>query len=433
MKYVLCLWASLMCASTLQAVELDAMSRARALQALQSGTDPAVTSLAHADVLLLKATLALQAGKPKQALNVLHSYAKQSKTNDPLIDMLEAEAYRRSALLAVANAGEYANQIQEKMQEEVKHLEGANLSQGLREADVRLNAFLDHLDAVSGMPLDILQVDKGIYSIFLVDKARSRMFVYARNANGVLERVADEYIVTGEKLGDKQASGDARTPNGVYRFVKRLQGKNLEARYGPVAYPIDYPNELDILHHKNGYGIWMHGYAEGVDRRPPRDTKGCFALPNPRLLAMSKYVKLGKSWVVVGENFEFGDDEARQVLQNSVQQTLESWRKDWSALDTPAYLKFYHEKFHAGKRDLAAWKTYKKRVNANKSFVHVGISNLTLIRDANRWAEGEVVVAEFDQSYRSNNYQDSSRKRLYLARLDAQSPWRILIEESVKP
>jgi len=120
-------------------------------------------------------------------------------------------------------------------------------------------------------------------------------------------------------------------------------------------------------------------------------------------------------------------------LQTSVQQMLEAWREDWSALDTPSYLKFYHEKFRSGKRDLAAWKRYKQRVNANKTFVHVDISHLTLIRDTNRWAEGEVVVAEFNQDYRSNNYQDYSRKRLYLARLDAQSPWRILIEGSIKP
>ncbi len=433
MRYILCLWVSLLFSPVSQAVEEDSMSRARALQALQAGTDPAVTSLAHADISLLKATLALKAGEPEQALKVLHSYAKQSKKNDPLIDMLEAEAYRRSALLAVANAGDYAAHMQGEIQDGVQHLEDANLSPGLREADVRLNAFLEQLDVAAGMPLDILQVDEDIYSVFLVDKARSRMFVYARNAGGVLERVADEYIVTGTELGDKQASGDARTPNGVYRFVKRLQGKSLESRYGPVAYPIDYPNELDVLHHKNGYGIWMHGYGDGVGRRPPRDTKGCFALPNPRLLAMSKYVKLGKSWVVVGENFEFGDDEKRQILQTSVQQTLESWRKDWSALDTAAYLNFYHKKFRSGKRDLAAWKRYKQRVNASKTFIYIDISHLTLIRDANRWAEGEVVVAEFNQHYRSNNYQDFSRKRLYLARLDAQSPWHILIEESVKP
>ncbi|MDQ6968398.1 MAG: hypothetical protein Q9M14_06940, partial [Mariprofundaceae bacterium] len=130
----------------LQAAEADSTARAHALQVLQIGTDPVVTSLAHADVSLLKATLALKAGEPEQALQVLHSYAKQSKSNDPLIDMLEAEAYRRSALQAVANAGEYAKQLQGRKQ----HLEDANLSQGLREADVRLNAFLDNLDAETG-------------------------------------------------------------------------------------------------------------------------------------------------------------------------------------------------------------------------------------------------------------------------------------------
>jgi len=426
MKIVLFLSLSLMCTSALYAAELDSNLRERALLALQAGTDPAVTSLADEDVILLQATLALQAGQTDVALDVLHS---SSKGNDPLLDMLEAEAYRRSAMQIVADAGDYAKGVRTQQQS----LQDANLSDGLREADVRLNAFLEHLDASQGLPAELLQVDDSIYSVFLVDKARSRMFVYARSAEGGLERVADEYIVTGANAGDKQVSGDARTPNGVYRFVKRLQGKNLESRYGPVAYPIDYPNALDKLHHKDGYGIWMHGYAEGVGRRPPRDTKGCFALSNPRLLAMSQYVQLGKSWVVVGENFKFGDNELRQTLQRSVLQTLDAWRENWSALNTSAYLSFYHDKFHSDKGDLAAWKRYKQRVNAGKAFIHVDISHLTLIHDGNRWSEGEVVVAEFDQLYRSNNYQDHSRKRLYLARSDAEKPWKILIEESVDP
>jgi hypothetical protein len=72
-------------------------------------------------------------------------------------------------------------------------------------------------------------------------------------------------------------------------------------------------------------------------------------------------------------------------------------------------------------------------VNANKTLIDVNISHVTLVRDNTIWPEGEVVVAEFDQQYQSSNYKDNSRKRLYLARLNEQEPWRILIEETVKP
>jgi len=426
MNKVLVLWLSLMAPFLLQAEDLGSTLKSRALQVLQSGSSPLLASLADKDVLLLQATLALKSGEPARALDVLRPYAKG---NDPLVDMLEAEAYRRSAIQAVANAGEYAKGL--KLQHD--YLQKADLSGGLREADVRLNVFLDRLNTSSAMPLNLLQVDTDIHSVFIVDKERSRMFVYARNGNGALKQVADEYVVTGAKIGDKYVRGDARTPNGVYRFVKRLQGRDLEARYGPVAYPIDYPNALDVLHHKDGSGIWMHGYAENIDRRPPQDTKGCFALPNERLLTVSKHVDVGKSLVLVGRNFVFNKPQERQILKDSVLKVVDAWRKNWSALNTEAYLNFYHKNFHSGNYDLSGWKHHKRRVNAHKSFVEVAISHLSLVRDNNMWSEGEVVVAEFDQRYQSNNYQDHSRKRLYLARLDKQTPWRILIEETVKP
>ena len=421
LRYILCVVVFLG-SSLAQAGGLDDVGRQRVLKALQDGVDPNVQSLSANDVLVLKAIVALDDGETRHALDILSA---QRLKKDPLLAILEAEAYRRSALEAVEKAGGYAKNLTH--QQEL--LKDADLSSGLREANVRLSSLADKLDGVAGFPLDLLQVDARIYSVFLVDKARSRLFVYARDGTGNLVRVADEYVVTGFQQGDKHQEGDARTPNGIYRFVRRLQGRSLDVRYGPVAYPIDYPNSLDHLHHKDGSGIWLHGYAEGVGRRPPRDTKGCFALPNSRLLAVSKYVQLGKSWVIVGEDFKFNDDRQRDVLKASVKESLEAWRKDWSALNTPAYLAHYHKDFHSGRWNLAAWKRYKMRVNAKKSFVDVKISHLTLIHDPNEWREGEVVVAEFDQAYRSDNYQDMTHKRIYWVRKDRTDAWKILLEE----
>jgi murein L,D-transpeptidase YafK len=398
----------------------------RALMALDSGESDAVKALPASEQQVLKATLALKGGSPERALD----YLKHEKSdNDPLIALLEAEAHRQSAVLAVARAGTYARGLQD----EKKNLENADLSSGLGEANVRLNAFIDQLDGIYGSPMHLLQLGADIKSVFLVDKARSRMFVYERNSNDEFERVADEYIVTGAKGGDKQKRGDARTPNGVYRFVKRLDDHELEARYGPVAFPIDYPNELDRLHHKNGHGIWMHGYPVGVGRRPPQDTRGCFALPNDRLLAMAEHVYLKQSWVIVGENFVFDQKERQSALLNSVKSVLNQWKQDWSSLDTEAYLNHYHNAFRSGKRNLAGWKRYKRRVNSNKSFINVSISDLSLIHDPSSWPEGEIVVAEFNQHYRSSNYQDITRKRIYLARTGSDGEWQVLIEESVTP
>jgi hypothetical protein len=58
---------------------------------------------------------------------------------------------------------------------------------------------------------------------------------------------------------------------------------------------------------------------------------------------------------------------------------------------------------------------------------------MTIINDPTPWQEGELVVVEFTQGYKSSNYSDSGKKRLYLARNSAEKPWNILIEESIKP
>jgi len=392
--------------------------------ALQDGKASAVRSLSSQERTILQATVALKTDKPDQALILLEA-ARHAK--DPLVSLLEAEAHRQQAIHAAQQAGIYADGM--KKQEQL--LASADLNNGLGEADARLRAFMDRLHRQDGDPVDILMPGPDVANVFMFDKARNRMFVYEPTASGGLKQITDEYVVTGTVVGDKQHRGDGRTPHGVYRFVKKLQGKNLESRYGPVAFPIDYPNELDVLHKKDGSGIWLHGYSMDVSRRPPQDTRGCFSLSNDRLLAMAKYVKLRHSWVIVGENFVFDQAARKKQLLDSVKRDIEAWRRDWTQLDTEAYLSHYHRKFHSGTRDLAAWKRYKRRVNASKRFVDVSFTHITLIHDPNPWPEGEVVVAEFDQSYRSSNYADKGRKRIYLARANANQNWKILLEESL--
>ncbi|HXH71686.1 MAG TPA: L,D-transpeptidase family protein [Mariprofundaceae bacterium] len=415
--------AALLAATAAHAMGDDNWSRAR--EALDAGDSDLVKQMPEHDLTILKATVALKSGQPEEALKLLGNNVDQ----DPLAALLGAEAHRQEAVRAVETAGSYARDVQQQ-----SHLlASADLSAGLGEADARLHAFLDKLDSEFNAPLDLLQLGPEVRNVFMVDKGRNRLFIFDRQPDGSLHKVADEYVVTGASSGDKTSEGDGKTPNGIYRFVKRLEGKSLEAKYGPVAFPIDYPNELDSLHHKNGHGIWLHGYPLDVERRPPRDTKGCFALPNNKLLAVADEITLGKSWVIVGRDFAFNQPAEQQDLLQSVENAIESWRKDWASLDTDAYLSHYHAEFRSGKYDLAGWKRYKERVNAGKTSIDVSFSDLTIIHDPSPWPEGEVVVAEFKQHYRSNNYADETRKRLYLARAGKDAPWKVLIEETIEP
>jgi murein L,D-transpeptidase YafK len=375
---------------------------------------------------ILGATLALEQNNHEKALMMLRNPTNQG---DPLVYLLKAEAHRRAALEAVSSVGDYAKH--KKVSEQM--FAAIDLKSDLNEATVRLQAFADKVDGTSGYPLDLLLLNDDVESVFLVDKARSRMFVYQRDENKQFQRVADEYVVTGAKGGDKELRGDAKTPNGIYRFTAIRHDQTLRARYGPVVFPIDYPNTLDQLHGKTGDGIWMHGYPENVKRRPPQDTRGCFALPNQNLKQMEPYVIPGKSWVVIGENFEFDSNEKRSILLSSVQDSVNAWVNDWQSLDSEAYLSHYHEKFRSGKYNLKRWGKYKKRVNGNKKFINVELSSMNILHDPSLSQEGEVVVADFVQKYHSSNYKDTGKKRLYLARKNAQEPWKILIEESLQP
>jgi murein L,D-transpeptidase YafK len=415
---------ALLCLSLpLHAAYAEPEQWSRVSRALKVADSKAAKELSAQDRVILQATLALKSDQPDQALKLLNTANNQ----DPLVALLEAEAHRREAMQAVQQAGDYAK----KLQLQGQLLASADLSRGLGEADARLHSFIDKLDAVNGNPFDILLSGSNMANVFMIDKARNRLYVFEPDHKGGLKKIADEYVVTGSVAGDKKRQGDARTPNGIYRFIQKLEDSELEARYGPVAFPIDYPNELDALHGKDGYGIWMHGYPFDVQRRPPQDTRGCFALSNARLLKMAQYVKLGRSWVIIGENLIFDQNRSKQALLKSVRRDIEAWRSDWASLDVDAYLSHYHHDFRSGKRDLAAWKRHKHRVNTGKTFVDVSFRDMTIIHDPNRWPEGEVVVAEFDQHYRSSNYSDIGRKRLYLARESDNSPWKILLEEGL--
>ena len=106
---------------------------------------------------------------------------------------------------------------------------------------------------------------------------------------------------------------------------------------------------------------------------------------------------------------------------------MANWHTAWESLDVEQYLAFYDEAFDNGQKDYTAWLAHKRRVGAQKEFIDVDISNVSLLR----YPGNEMLIqAEFKQQYKSNNFSGSDIKRQYW-RQQQNGSWRIIYEASI--
>jgi len=287
------------------------------------------------------------------------------------------------------------------------------------EARMRLQRYLDAPPRDS-LPLPMLKLAPTQAHAVLVDTSRSRLFVFA-NRDGEPRYVTDFYVSLGKNGVEKRREGDQKTPIGVYTIVAAKQ--KLPEFYGPGAFPISYPNEWDRLHGRKGHGIWLHGTPPETYSRPPRATDGCVALTNDDLQRLARYVDVGRTPVVISEGIEWAAPERWQESRREFLATFEQWRADWESRDVERYLAHYSPDFRAEGKDLAAWKARKRKVGAGKSWIKVGISDLSVFGQP----EGEgMFVATFTQDYRSSNLSNRTVKRQYWAREGGR--WRVVFE-----
>lgn len=293
---------------------------------------------------------------------------------------------------------------------------------GLREeAQARLRAIRER-PAQDLLPRYVLQLHEEQKHALVVDSRRSRLYVYA-NAGGRPVRVADYYVTLGKNGMEKTREGDQKTPLGVYHVTANLPRSKLTDFYGAGAFPINYPNEWDRRLGRNGYGIWLHGVPSDVYSRPPRASDGCIVLANPDLESVGRYLQVGLTPVIIADEIEWSDAAAIEAERRSLAAAIEQWRADWSSRDSERYLAHYSARFASGRNDYAAWAAHKRRVNAAKRWIEVGVSRLAMFRYPR---QGDFVVVAFDQDYRSDRLSNVMRKRQYWIKEEGR--WKILYE-----
>ncbi len=300
----------------------------------------------------------------------------------------------------------------------------ADLEQLRDEARQRVRALTDPLPN-DKVPAYLLNLSDSYRHALVVDASRSRLYVYANRAGKPI-RVADFYITIGKAGAGKQKEGDNRTPIGIYAISSFKPSRELTDFYGSGAFTLTYPNEWDTRQGRNGHGIWIHGSPSNTYSRTPRASEGCVVLANDDLSRLGQYIQIGKTPVIIAEQIEWIAPETLDARRSDLAAAIDQWRQDWESRDASRLLRHYSTAFRTGSQNLQAFAASKHKVNAAKSWIKVGLDDVSLMLYPER---PDFALVSFVQDYQSNNLSDRTPKRQFWARENGR--WKIIHETSL--
>lgn len=253
--------------------------------------------------------------------------------------------------------------------------------------------------------------------ILVVDKLSHRLNIFESQRLGV-KKVKSFEISIGKSGGDKRVRGDFKTPEGIYLFTRIMEDADLAPRYGIRAFATNYPSPFDRLLKKTGSGIWVHGLNRQLKAD---DTRGCIALENHNIEAITPFIAIEKTPIIITKNsnqinFTNSPDEANDYLT-----LINEWADAWQSKDIDRYMAFYAQQFHSGHYRIKSWRRHKDRLAKLYQYINIRISKPSFFRFR------DSLIIQLNQHYENNRFTDLGRKHLYLARLNLQ--WKIVDEK----
>jgi murein L,D-transpeptidase YafK len=164
-------------------------------------------------------------------------------------------------------------------------------------------------------------------SHFLVVEKKSQKLKLFEQGDSL--RLIKEYTcATGQNIGNKQNSGDSRTPEGVYFITAIYEDKKITV-FGSRAFHLDYPNIFDSHAGRLGDGIFIHGTNKKLT---PNSTNGCITLDNRDLDELAPYLSVASLPVIIlnaedeatfsgSLSLEKGDDRINDILSRFTAET----------------------------------------------------------------------------------------------------------------
>lgn len=290
------------------------------------------------------------------------------------------------------------------------------------EARVRLLRYIDQ-PAPDSLPRQILQLAPNQKYALLADADRARLFIF-ENVEGEPLLIRDYYLSVGRNGVNKRSEGDKKTPVGVYTLSNELPRQQLTSFYGAGALPLNYPNEWDTLQGRSGHGIWLHGVPPDTYSRPPKTSDGCLVVSNPDYSEIARFIRGDNTPIIIAERTDWVDRATWQAQREALLNKLETWKADWQKQDVERFLGHYSNEFL--NREGASWSDSKRRNISQKTWIRVGLSDMSLFL----YPSNDLAVITFTQSYDSDKHRDISIKRLYLKLENGN--WRIAFEKTLQ-
>jgi murein L,D-transpeptidase YafK/ketosteroid isomerase-like protein len=222
-----------------------------------------------------------------------------------------------------------------------------------------------------------------------------------------MSTLQDYDCTTGQVAGDKMTSGDLRTPEGVYFVVTKIDRGLDFTEYGGIAYPLNYPNPVDILHGKTGYGIWLHSRGKDI---VPLSTKGCVAIDLDAIGRLGPHLRAGTA-VVVAENVATDArpaTKAESAITSLLEDKTRKWNTAWAGRSSEFFAMYNPDAYSKAQQSpFAAFRSQKERLFAVLPWIHIVYRDINVMQGPDYW------VTWFEQYYRAPNMTAEGVRRLY--------------------
>ncbi|MGI9201220.1 MAG: L,D-transpeptidase family protein [Woeseiaceae bacterium] len=281
------------------------------------------------------------------------------------------------------------------------------------------------LAAADNLPGYVLLLPESVETVLIAETDTATLHRYEVASTAVVSSDVRRMSIGQNGVGKKK-SGDRRTPLGVYFVIENLDTRNLHEKYGPVAFPLDYPNAWDTRNSRTGHGIWIHGVAAGSGLRPERDTDGCIALPNDELLALEADLTPLRTPVIVTRRIHEPDPTEKEETRKRLLTALDGWQRSYREGDWFRYLSFYADDFAYRGLDRDEWLAYRLQTVGNRPIDDFSIDDVMLVADPE---EASLFLSRFTQRIVEPDRTVETIKRLYWRRA-ADGAFKVVAEDN---
>ena len=244
----------------------------------------------------------------------------------------------------------------------------------------------------ASVPRALIQIPENENAV-IVEKKSQMLYVYSEK-KGLGSPTFQAPCSTGANPGPKTRAGDKRTPEGVYFLKDEFEDRYLTPVYGEKAFPSDYPNFLDLRLGKQGSAIWIHGTDKTLK---PTDSNGCVALENKNIIALSDYIHLDATPLIIVDQINYTSIDTLTLIRKKINRFLEQWAKALTAQSYHAYLSFYDQSYLPDISWWEAWLSIRDKADAQHTDgLEIVLENIGV------YAQGGVVVVLCDMSLSRN-------------------------------